>query len=254
MEKKKLLLVAMSVGVFLMIVVGASLLIFAPRPVSPPGVSVPQLSDVRVTDPRGADPGRNNQQFQDAPPVRPTIPETEFTVNGNRGIQDIVVPVPPVPVERQVTITVPPPRTAAVPVAPAPVAAQRTPAQPARPAPAAPRPAAPAARPAPAQAARPAPARPAETRPPAARVAEHNVYWIQTGAFSTKVRAERSREELLERGLSSIINITNINGRTWYRVRIGPWQTQNEANYWLALVRANEGYAESQVRVSRATR
>jgi DedD protein len=42
-----------------------------------------------------------------------------------------------------------------------------------------------------------------------------------------------------------------VDGQIWYRVRVGPYTSENEANYWLALVRAVEGFGGSQVRSSR---
>jgi DedD protein len=73
-------------------------------------------------------------------------------------------------------------------------------------------------------------------------------YWIQTGAFSALVRAEDAKENLASKGLSSIIDNREVDGQIWYRVRIGPYTSENEANYWLPLVRAINGFGESQVR------
>jgi DedD protein len=73
-------------------------------------------------------------------------------------------------------------------------------------------------------------------------------YWIQTGAFSALVRAEDAKEILASKGLVSIIDDREVGGQTWYRVRIGPYTSENEANYWLALVRAIDGFDQSQVR------
>jgi DedD protein len=39
-----------------------------------------------------------------------------------------------------------------------------------------------------------------------------------------------------------------VDGRIWYRVRVGPYTSENEASYWLALVKAIDGFGESQVR------
>jgi DedD protein len=87
---------------------------------------------------------------------------------------------------------------------------------------------------------------PAAARTTPSRV--QNDYWIQTGAFSALVRAEGVKETLASKGLSSIIDDRDVEGQTWYRVRIGPYTSENEANYWLALVKAIDGFSESQVR------
>jgi DedD protein len=39
-----------------------------------------------------------------------------------------------------------------------------------------------------------------------------------------------------------------VDGQTWYRVRVGPYTSENEAGYWLALVRAINGFDQSQIR------
>jgi len=247
MEKKKLLLVAVSVGVVLLILIGIPFMIINPRqPAAPTWQTVPQAN-------MGTDPFAWPMQTEDfGRPVPQPVPEAP-------GIVDNVQPPAPAPTQvhvparpvatqeetpRVTTITVPPPRAAAVPDAPA-IAA------PARPAPARPAPA-PAAQPRPAQAQR-APAQ-AAPRPvaPAAAPATRNNFWVQTGAFSSKVRAESVKESLESKGIASIIENRNINGRTWYRVRVGPYLSETEANYWLALVRSIDGFADSQVRVSQA--
>jgi len=75
-----------------------------------------------------------------------------------------------------------------------------------------------------------------------------NDYWIQTGAFSAIVRAEDARELLASKGLISIIENRIIEGKTWYRVRLGPYTSEREANHWLAIVKAIDGFNQSQVR------
>jgi DedD protein len=113
-------------------------------------------------------------------------------------------------------------------------------------------PAAPA-KPAPVAAARPKPAaaKPATAKPAPGRKSD---YWVQTGAFSTLGRAEGVKEILSSKGITSIIENRVVDGKTWYRVRVGPYTSETEANYWLALVRSIDGFADSQVRQSVAAR
>jgi DedD protein len=72
-------------------------------------------------------------------------------------------------------------------------------------------------------------------------------YWVQTGAYSTKTRAEAVKEQLKTRGITSILDIKEVNGKTYYRVRIGPYTTQKEAQYWLSLVKNIDGFSESYI-------
>ena len=85
---------------------------------------------------------------------------------------------------------------------------------------------------------------------PAAQTSVYNNYWVQTGAFSTMALAEAVTETLASKGITSIIENGDINGRTLFRVRVGPYTSQNEANYWLALIKSIDGFEDSQVRQS----
>ena len=72
-------------------------------------------------------------------------------------------------------------------------------------------------------------------------------YWVQTGAYSTKARAEAVKEQLQTKGITSVLDIKDVNGKTYYRVRIGPYTTQKEAQYWLSLVKNIDGFSESYI-------
>jgi cell division protein FtsN len=145
------------------------------------------------------------------------------------------------------TLTIPIPETVAVPNTP--VAPAQKP-EAVKPAPAS-KPAPVAAQPAPST--KPAP-KPAAAKSPATATNAKvlNNYWVQTGAFSTKIRAEGAKESLASKGITSIIDNRDIDGKTWYRVRVGPYTSETEANYWLALVKSIDGFGESQVRLSQA--
>ena len=275
-EKKKLLLVAVSVGVFLVIIFSTAILLLTPRaPVGgaafsaahpiPPGTGALAFQQPpRLDYQDSAREADTPQMFQVAPVATATQETNVFITGGTLAGEG----------DTTVTITVPRPTTAAVPHAqPQPAAAAQpraatptTQAPPAaRPQPAAaaqPRPATPPAQ-APAAAAQPRPpttaaipvaaapaARPAPAAqaPAAAQQRVRNDYWIQTGAFTARIRAEGARENLASRGITSIIENREIDGRTWYRVRVGPYTTAEEANYWLSLVRSIDGFDNSQVR------
>ena len=75
-------------------------------------------------------------------------------------------------------------------------------------------------------------------------------FWVQTGAFSTIASAESVKETLASKGITSIIENGIIDGRTLFRVRVGPYTSRNEANYWLALIKSMDGFEDSQVRLS----
>jgi len=75
----------------------------------------------------------------------------------------------------------------------------------------------------------PAPAAPAqrpETR--AASVADGSRYILQAGAFSTPADAEATKARIALLGLQARVEEGTANGRTVYRVRLGPYATATE--------------------------
>jgi DedD protein len=72
-------------------------------------------------------------------------------------------------------------------------------------------------------------------------------YWVQAGSFSTLSRAEGVKTTLLDKGFASIIENRTIDGTMYYRVRIGPYTSKSEADHWLALVQSINGFEQSQV-------
>jgi DedD protein len=261
MEKKKLLLVAISVGLFLVIAIGAALLVFAPKNtatasaspvttrqsgINPPSYQPVYPGFVQGASPEasGQDPGQDPsgqdlgidpvelvRRNEDVPGLRP-LPEgslrrdSEFRINGQG--------------ESGTMISVAKPSSAAVPEAP-PTGKAVSPA--ARPV---------AQRPAASVAPAAAPREQAAPKP-AVQTKLHDDYWVQTGAFSTITNAETVKENLSSRGITSIIENRDVNGATLFRVRVGPYTSQNEANYWLSLIKSI-GFEDSQVRMSQSRR
>jgi DedD protein len=252
-EVKKLLLVAVSVGVFLVIIIGAAILILAPKVQQDNTASFSSRPvPAGRTQPVSANPSeylRNSDTIMGIQPV-PIMDEqeTNTTVESFPGDGDrLTVRIP-----NPATTTAPSASETSVPATNKPTAAA-APAKPAeKPAekPAASTTVKPAAKPD--TAAKPAPA--VKPTAPAAKPAApqsaktRNDYWVQTGAFTAIVRAEDAKETLASKGITSIIENRQIDGLTWYRVRLGPYTSENEAKYWLALVQSIDGFGGSQVR------
>ncbi|MCL2094052.1 MAG: SPOR domain-containing protein [Treponema sp.] len=70
---------------------------------------------------------------------------------------------------------------------------------------------------------------------------------MQTGSFSSIARAEGAKASLADRGITSIIENREVDGRPFFRVRVGPYTSQNEADYWLNLIQEISGFEDSQV-------
>lgn len=72
-------------------------------------------------------------------------------------------------------------------------------------------------------------------------------YWIQTGSFSNKLNAEKARDTLTARYLKAEIFTKDVSGKTSYRVRVGPYKSKNEADYWLGTVKEIPDFSGSYV-------
>jgi DedD protein len=80
----------------------------------------------------------------------------------------------------------------------------------------------------------------------------YDTYWVQTGSFSTQNKAEGVKEVLASKGITSIVENRDVNGTLFYRVRVGPYTSSNEADYWLSLIKTINGFEDSQVWKSQA--
>jgi len=226
LEKKKLLLVAVSVGVVLLIILIIPLLIISPR--KDFGSSWQEQS--AVIEPPNLTQGWDS--VRESEPVDARVDEIAavpaISSNPSRDAANVT------------TITIPAPRSVAVPdavvspvrqasrVRPAPIQSAEAPKEAKQQSPVAAKPA-------------------AAEKPKTVKTYDSSNFWIQTGAFSTIKYAEGAKDYLAERGITSIIEDPVINGKTWYRVRVGPYTTRDEANYWLALVKSIDGFSASQV-------
>ena len=298
MEKKKLLLVAISVGVFLALTIGSAILVFTPRNTNLPfetvtsnanpgtitlvppsfyqpstGVSEPPPSSFDVvelarnpgevpglvTSPANSqanETGRGTENvISVTQPSTAAVPNTAPTGRAVNQSAPVAATRPaqttttPATTATSAQTTTPPATTAARPAQTS-TSPSQTPARAATTTPAASTPAQTASRPSastPTQTTQvqPTPVASAGNSTPA-RI--YDDFWVQTGAFSTVASAEWVKEILASRGITSIIENRIIDGRNLFRVRVGPYTSQNEANYWLALIQSMDGFEDSQVR------
>lgn len=73
------------------------------------------------------------------------------------------------------------------------------------------------------------------------------VYWIQVGSYTTMTKAEGASSFLKDKGVSSTVQLKAVNGKTMYRVRIGAFNTKNEADKFNMQVRTLSGFEQSYV-------
>jgi len=216
MEQQKVLWIIFSVALFILVVVGVGVIWFLPGDHQAPKTAATATnSNAKIVfDPyewaksdNSTYPGLEGPQ-----PQEPQQPNKDFTIIYGQN---------------------PPAATGAAPTTSSPAAATQAPS----PAPSAPQPAprvsAPAQRPAAATAARPA-------RP--AHVEEH---WIQAASYTSNFRAEQAKKLLGEKGISSRIVSHVVSGTTYFRVRVGPYANQEEAQKYLSLVKQIGGFENS---------
>ncbi len=94
---------------------------------------------------------------------------------------------------------------------------------------------------------RPAPQKVTEIATPAPKPVRVTEYWIQAGSYRSRSRAEALSHVLSDQGLQSKIMTRDIDGNTYYRVRIGPYNRQAEAKKFLSWVRATKGFESSYI-------
>ncbi len=79
-------------------------------------------------------------------------------------------------------------------------------------------------------------------------------YWVQTGAFAVRSRAEDVKSSLADKGITALIETRDVDGKTYFRVRVGPYASKSEADYWLSLIKGIDGFSESYVSLIKVKR
>ena len=155
-----------------------------------------------------------------------------------------------------------PVQTAQTPAPAAKPEVKKTPVQPSTPAPTkqaqAPSPKAtpaPATKPAPAatQQTKPAastqpaakPAQTQQSKPAASATAAKGSYWVQVGSYATMDAAEKTKKELSAKGYTSSIQSITANGKTYHRVKIGPYSSRADVDTLLPKIKALPGMGDS---------
>lgn len=76
---------------------------------------------------------------------------------------------------------------------------------------------------------------------PSAAPAPGSGYWIQTGSFVQKSGADALKQGMEAQNLPVRINVKDIDGKSYYQVRVGPYSSREEASKWLGTVKAVPG-------------
>lgn len=72
-------------------------------------------------------------------------------------------------------------------------------------------------------------------------------FWVQAASYSTKKSADTARETLESNKIpSEIFTYTDAKGNVFYRVRVGPYTTSTEAEYWKTQVAKIDPFTTSE--------
>jgi len=72
-------------------------------------------------------------------------------------------------------------------------------------------------------------------------------FWVQVAAYTNKKTAENAREVLSSNKISSdIFTYQDNKNRLFYRVRVGPYTTKSEAEYWQAKISKISDFSKEQ--------
>ena len=74
-------------------------------------------------------------------------------------------------------------------------------------------------------------------KPAAVKQAEQTQYWVQVTSLTSRKSADTAREVLDENKITAdVFTYTDAKGQLFYRVRVGPYTTKSEAEYWQAKI------------------
>ena len=90
-------------------------------------------------------------------------------------------------------------------------------------------------------------AKPAQTQQakPAAATTAKGSYWVQVGSYATTDAAEKTKKDLAARGYTSSIQSITANGKTYHRVKIGPYASRTDVDTLLPKIKALPGMGDS---------
>ena len=82
---------------------------------------------------------------------------------------------------------------------------------------------------------------------PAAQPSKPASFWIQVGSYEAKKSADEARTILEDNKIQNeVFTYTNSKGKLFYRVRVGPYTTKSEAEYWKNRISALDTFAKSE--------
>lgn len=79
-------------------------------------------------------------------------------------------------------------------------------------------------------------------------------FWVQAGSFSSRSYAENAQDTISAYKIESEIFTKEVNGKLWYRVRMGPYKTKTEADYWMTAIRSDPIFSDAYITEVKTTK
>lgn len=70
-------------------------------------------------------------------------------------------------------------------------------------------------------------------------------FWIQVASYEMKKNADEARSALEKNKIQAEVFTTQVKGKMYYRVRVGPYTTKSEAQYWQGLISRTDTFAKT---------
>ena len=93
------------------------------------------------------------------------------------------------------------------------------------------------------------------TAKPVEKVVSKDQYWVQAASYTSKQNAEIAQQSLIKQKIpAEVFPFTSKDDLVYYRVRVGPYTTQSEAEYWNKLIKTFEMFENTESYVTNASK
>ena len=80
-------------------------------------------------------------------------------------------------------------------------------------------------------------------------------FWVQAASFTDKENAENARSILANEKIpAEVFTYRDKSGKTFYRLRVGPYTTESEAQYWNSRIKLIEHFSSAQSYVTNSSK
>lgn len=257
MDQKKTLWIIAAVGVFLLVVVGAAMIIYSPSQTGESSMASLQSPNNTWTKPVETQPivppqdktapvegtVQNTGVEEPAQNQGSVLPTTAVdsvnVITGTTNVYDLGTPTTTIDLNAlKEPVAVKPVNQAGVAATTKPVTTEKKEAATVKTPPAK----------EPVKETAPAKAVAAETeKKTVAPKAPADQYWVQVASVTSKANAENAKQVLLDNKIEcEIFTHQDDSGVLYYRLRVGPYTTKTEAEYWQGLISSINDFADTQ--------